>query len=891
MPKPTPISLATSLTAALLLLLALPAASQFPAAPGEQLSPLVQRMLDDDLLSDAQRREAMIFHGQWDELEGLGDLDSLAVAVARYRCLPEQIDPFESFMEVPIEQVDPRALRLLARADYQAGRPDNTLDIYTDLQAQPTTSDRLLLARTYEDLGHYPKAIEMLAGVHEQAQAELDSFVTAAELTAGAEAIVMLARLEGRPSADYHLANRMLGKARDEIDPLYWPAYVAEAELLWARGNPQQAIEAVSEALSLNPKSSEAWYLLGSMMARFFNFDAASSAVEKLREINPEHPLADALAVQVALRQKDVETARGVIEPALGRYPNHRKLRSLAVAVEALAYDDAAVQEALIRWDGLAPGNPLAYFDVGQTLSGARQYALAEPFLKQAIERLPGWSAPQLELGELYMQWGKIEKAAAQLQIASSLDPFHLEITNQLRLSQEMLGYATIETDNFIIRYQPGVDVVLANDMARLVQAMADEFIERFQHDPPQKTQIDLMPDDQHFAVRVTGMPSIWTIAACTGDVIAMTPPRPGPKRAYGTYNWLNVMGHEYAHVVNLSQTNNRVPHWFTEGCAVNMETTGRLWRQYQLLAQCYNTDKLFEFDEINWGFIRPTEDYHRSLAYAQSAWIMEYIEKQHGWDKAIGLLDAFRRGVGERRAVAEVFGVEPEAFMQGFLDWAGQELVKWGMNKHGVEPEDDEITGLLNTTDPSTLELDRLVSAIEQHPGRPELIKLLAQATIARGDMAAGIEAVKRYQAARPVDPWSARELTKYALTQGDAAQAVDSMIYLDKIEGDAPEYASELARVYRANKDYEQAYHYAERALLREPYNPTYREFAATVAIQMGGMALAAAHVEALAVLEPTRAIHQKRLAALYTRLERPEDAAAARQRADELEAGAGR
>ena len=46
------------------------------------------------------------------------------------------------------------------------------------------------------------------------------------------------------------IANQMLSKAHEEVDPLYWPAYVAEAELLWARGNPQQAIEACAEAAS-----------------------------------------------------------------------------------------------------------------------------------------------------------------------------------------------------------------------------------------------------------------------------------------------------------------------------------------------------------------------------------------------------------------------------------------------------------------------------------------------------------------------------------------------------------------------------------------------------------------------------------------------------------------
>ena len=94
------------------------------------------------------------------------------------------------------------------------------------------------------------------------------------------------------------------------------------------------------------------------------------------------------------------------------------------------------------------------------------------------------------------------------------------------------------------------------------------------------------------------------------------------------------------------------------------------------------------------------------------------------------------------------------------------------------------------------------------------------------------------------------------------------------------------ELARVYRARKDYKTALDYAERALLREPYNAIFRESAATIAIQHGDLARAAFHVESLELLEPKRPIHAKRLAVLYQRIGREEDAADARERAKSLE-----
>lgn len=852
---------------------------------------MVTALLEDDLLTDAQRREAMIFHGQWDELDDVTPDERLQIAVAMHEAFAPNRDDeaavarAATFAEVELTN---RNAFLLVKGVRLAGDPSDGTHVAEHFDEIDTSSPawRVLIARCYEDMGLYPKAVEQLKPIREQVQEDKAALKTAQDLTAAAEAVLMLARLEGRPAADFHLANKLLSKAHEEVDPLYWPAYVAEAELLYAKGNPQQAMQAVMQALSLNPKSSEAWYLFGSMRCRFFDFDAANRAVKELHAINEEHPLADVLAIEIALRQKDIAKAQAIIEPVLERYPTHRKLLALSAAVAAMNYDVGGMDAAFQDFSKLAPGNPLAQYAVGQVLSDARQYKLAEVPLKVAIELMPGWSEPQLTLGELYVQWGKLDLAATQLQTASSLDPFHKEITNQLTLVQEMLAYDTIETDQFLVRYLPGVDEVLARDVALHMGEMVEQFIDRFKHDPPALTQVDLMPDDQHFAVRITGMPDIWTIAACTGDVIAMTPPRPGPKRAYGPYNWLNVMGHEYAHVVNLSQTDNRVPHWFTEGCAVQMETTGRVWEQHQLLAECYNNDKLFTYDEINWGFIRPTEPYHRSLAYAQSAWIIEYIETTFGWDKALAMLDRYQQGTGEHDTIQQVFGTDVESFMQGFMAWAGKQVEAWGMATYANDIEDGERKDLITTQDVTRIDQARLDQALTDHPGDPDLLQVVAQRAIKSGDNEQAIASIKAYQQARPVDPWSDRQLARLALASGDSETAIAALMTLDKVEGNAPEYAVELARVYRSRKDYDQALHFAERALLREPYNATYREKAATIAIQQGDLDRAAFHVESLALLEPDRAMHPKRLAVIYDRLGREDDAAAARERVKLLE-----
>jgi hypothetical protein len=98
---------------------------------------------------------------------------------------------------------------------------------------------------------------------------------------------------------------------------------------------------------------------------------------------------------------------------------------------------------------------------------------------------------------------------------------------------------------------------------------------------------IELHPDHKSFAVRITGMPWIHTIAASTGPLIALEAPREGaPALHLGTFDWQEVLRHEYVHTVTLEQTRNRIPHWLTEAAAVTMETAPRKYETCQMLAR-----------------------------------------------------------------------------------------------------------------------------------------------------------------------------------------------------------------------------------------------------------------------------------------------------------------
>ncbi|MCX5659068.1 MAG: tetratricopeptide repeat protein [Planctomycetota bacterium] len=825
-------------------------------------SPLVTRLIEDKSTTPAERRRLALFHGRWDKLENPTPAEAAALAYYKY----DLLNPALSSPDAPP--------LLRARAAQLAGDPAAAEKLLHD---NPTAEAAVVRAEALEELGRVPEAMEVLTPWRKKL---LDEPPTeAAEVTAGAKIRVMLGRLEGEPSRDYQAAIGMLGKAHSATDRLYWPASIAEAELLAEKDNAPEALQALHDALNLNPNAGEAWYLLGQVGVAGFNFELAGKCVAELRKINAEHPLADMLQTRVLLTQRDPAAARAALEPVLKKFPRQREALALRAAVEALAYRADALKKALDDYQALAPGHPLAAFTAGQYLSLCRQFPEAEATLRQAIALQPNWSAPRTELGLALMQAGNEDAARVELQEANRLDPFNRRASNQLKLLDQLREYKQIKTEHFIIYFHPGPDEALARDMPEPLEQIYRDVTGIFRHRPARVTKIQVMPDEQTFGVRITGMPEIWTIGACTGDVIAITPPKSGPRQR-GPFDWARVIRHEFTHTVTLDQTANRIPHWFTEACAVSQEPGPRDFETCKMLAGALQAEQLFTLDQINWGFIRPKTPRDRPLAYAQANWMLEYIINTYGHSTVIKLLEAYREGIGDEQAIQRSTGSTPQAFLSAFKNWAREQVNKWGLGPH---EGDAEVKKALGEKGASPKALAELLAA---HPEHPAILQAVAQQAIEGGNPAAAREAVMRYASARPVDPWSDRALFALAIKTGNADEAVGTLMQIDQSEQSTGDWARQLAELYRAQGQFDQAADAALRAIRREPYNATLRELAATLALQKGDLAAAAHQVEAMAMLEPTRSSHQVRLAAIYGKLGRAADAKAAAEQARKLD-----
>ncbi|HYE02338.1 MAG TPA: hypothetical protein VD963_03780 [Phycisphaerales bacterium] len=858
----------------------------------ESLGEPVRRALAAPYLTAEEAKDLRIFHGVWRR----GDLDTPArTARAALMCLalddPSLVSPHADVLD--------RAEAALLRGEAQTA-----LEL---LAGNRTPRARRVAAQALMALGRHAEA---RAAAHELFTAvRADAGAAPADIVDAVRARALTMRLSA-PGEDqaaiYHQMLALLGEARSRLSRTYWPAYLAEAELLVEKDNPAGAEEALRQALPLNPSSARAAAMLGELAVASFNLGPAAKAAEHLDQLatlgaeqveGEPVPLSTAGAMiraRAALRQGDADQAASLMDAVLAHFPAHREALALRAAAQALRYDNPGTERLLAHYQTVAPGAPDALFEVGRTLAEARQYQPASEHLTRAREALPGWAAPAIELGLLHMQSGEDAQAVAALRDAAALDPFNVRARNSLALAEQLAGYLRLESDHFIVRYAPGrdgappPDAVLAREMLgpleenhRLVTGTGPGGL---RYEPDRKTIIDLLPDHRAFGVRIAGLPRIHTIAAATGPVIAMESPRQGPNHL-GTYDWVRVLRHEYTHTVTLDRTGNRIPHWFTEAAAVYLEQAPRDWTTCQLLAGALRAGELFDLDEINIAFVRPRRPTDRAQAYAQGHWMYQYLVETWGPEAPLSLMDQYAQGVREEAAFAAVLGISRAQFLERFTEWARAQAVAWGLAQGPGEPSLPEILASEPGRSESVekLSLAQATALLERHPAHPDLLEVAIGAWLREHAGSPGpglVPLLERYAQARPVDPMPHRTLATLHLAGevGTPADAIPHLRWLDERETKSPTYAAELARQHAAlaagdpadaAAQWASAAAAAERATQIAPFDADHRELAARIAIARSDHQTARRHLRALVEIEPDREIHRARLEAFEARV----------------------
>ncbi|HEY3242905.1 MAG TPA: tetratricopeptide repeat protein, partial [Phycisphaerae bacterium] len=564
---------------------------------------------------------------------------------------------------------------------------------------------RTRLGEMLEMLGRRDEAIEVYRFYDELLVQRVPE--TAEQVTAAAVGFYRFTVLTRHPNLNDrtdHVLHELLQQAYERLDRAYWPARIAAADLLAAKFNFSEEHGAVNDykaALRINTNLPEAHVGLGKIALDGWDFEEAERRAKLALDINPNYVPALDLRAALKLQERRYAEAIATAEKALAINPNDLYALGLAAAAHLCRPEDAApegVQDGRPaqdpsaalrrRAEALNPCSAIFHAIVADTLGGLRQYQASEAEYLRAIECEPTDPNPRCELGMMYMQWGREDKARAALEAAWALDEYNQRTKNTLDLLDLLEGFASHETPHFIVRYDKNTDSVLAEYFGQYLEQIYSDVTADYDTPLDEKTVIEIFPTHRQFGVRITGKPWIHTVGACTGRVIALDSPRRHPQ-LQGPYNFARVLRHEFTHTVTLAATHNRIAHWFTEGLAVYQENSPRSFDWAQLLAEAARRNELFTLESLDWGFSRPRKPTDRQMAYAQSEWMCEYIVERYGFDTINKLLAAFRNGQSQKGVFTSVLGIAPEVFDAEFREWARNQVKAWGFP---LDPPEDPI-------------------------------------------------------------------------------------------------------------------------------------------------------------------------------------------------------
>jgi len=782
---------------------------------------------------------------------------------------------------------------------------------------------RLLLGQILEMLGKRDEAIETYRWFDQRIVGGAELKRDAEWVTDTALGFYRFSVLTGTsaPSRTKHVLNEMLQVAYIRIDRGFWPARVAAADLLRDKYNNAEEDGSVSDyraALKINPNLPEAQVGLGEVALEGWAFEEAEKRAELALKVNPNFAPAHCLVAQKYLLERRYQQSIATAEKALATNPNDLRALSLAAAAYACMYDQDGVDRMQSRVSALNPRCALYHRTLGDALSGIRQYAASEKQYMQAIEYDATDANARTELGMMYMQWGREDKARDALDGAWALDPYNERTKFTLDLLDKLHKFARHETAHFVVKYDasqdPGLGEYIADYLETIYTAVTGDF------DTPleEKTTVEFFPTQKAFAVRITGKPWIFTVGASTGGVIALAAPRESTQ-TMGRYNLARVLKHEFTHTVTLAATHNRIPHWFTEGLAVYQEDSPRSYDWTELLAEAVRRDRLFTLESIDWGFIRPKRASDRQMAYAQSEWMVEYIVQRFGYDAIQNMLKLYREGKTQTETLLQLFKIETKDFDRDFATWARRQVETWSCTFDIAPPGDvrelrtqteaesvtaDVLSRLaraefdeadyeraeaaatkaleLDANERGGLEVmvkvlgifadeeasdtgkrqyeDRTLPLIDRllklEPANRAALKQLGTIALRRKESDIAVGAFEKLQRVCPIDPASWRGLGAVYLDRGDDDRALPQLIELARIEQNDPAVPRKVADVMLSRGDLREAQYWYRQALFIDPFDTGIHDSLGNSCIRANDYSAALREFEMATKLDPGKA-----------------------------------
>lgn len=469
-----------------------------------------------------------------------------------------------------------------------------------------------------------------------------------------AENLVTLGEFVLEQGADAKQAQDAFFSRARRNNPLNRVPIIALGELALAKRDFQLAAETFQPALENHPNDPEMHFGL----ARAFASSDAKIADEHLKkclEINPHYAPALLFQVDHFIDSEQYADAEELITQVLETNPTHAEALAFRAVTSILQSNADDQQWEEIRTQALSTWqtNPLVDHTIGRKLSQKYRFEQGATHQRQALEFNPDYLPAQKQLIQDLLRLGKEEEGWRLADQVYGKDPYDIAVYNLVTLRDELEKFTTLEAEGLQIRMGADEANIYGHRVVKLLTAARESLTDKYQQELPETILVEIFPRPADFEVRTFGMPGVvGFLGVCFGDVITANSPA---SQDASPVNLESVLWHEFAHVITLNKTHNRMPRWLSEGISVYEERQrDSSWGERMNLAyrKMILEGELSPIGDMSQMFLSPKSALHVQFAYFQSSLIVEHLIDEYGFDSLLKILDDLAVGMEINEAI-----------------------------------------------------------------------------------------------------------------------------------------------------------------------------------------------------------------------------------------------
>lgn len=582
-----------------------------------------------------------------------------------------------------------------------------------------------------------------------------------------------------------------------------------------AGGDPEQAAALLQRTLELNPHHLEALQVQAERLIDGEQYAEAAEVIGRMLSVNPRLPEAFALLAVIAHVQ--------------GR-------ESEAEEFMAKAFADWAE-------------NPAVAHLYGRKLSQKYRFTEGAQAQRDALKFDPDYLPAKKQLAEDLLRLGQEQEGWKLADEAYQTDQYDIGMYNLVTLRDELEQFTTIDRDNFLIRMDARESRIYGDRVGALLATARRVLCDKYRIELDKPILVEIFPKPADFAVRTFGIPGVsGYLGVCFGDVITANSPA---SQDASPVNLEAVLWHEFAHVVTLNKTRNRMPRWLSEGISVHEERSrDSAWGEKMTPAyrKMILEGELTPVSELSSAFLSPKTPLHLQFAYFESSLVVEYLIEKHGFESLLKVLDDLAVGMGINEALERntvPIGQLDEEFARSATQLAedfGKEIV-WSDETWGEIPNDADSAAIITAW-------------IAEHPGHYTAMKKAAAILSERKESQAAIEILRKAVALFPYETGSRSPAIQLATLLRQAGEVEEERRVLEQYvrrDDDAVAELSRLIELATAAEDWPAVRTWAERLLAVRPLNAEPHASLASAAERLGATDAAIGALSSLLELGP--------------------------------------